>query len=569
MSAIGASSHAQTVVGGPILDDATWTVSGSPYQVTSLIIIGDDATLTIEPGVAVEFDDDLGMDIGSPVFGPGTLIARGTEADPVVIRALADDPAPGQWRGIHFTPLAVDGQVHPDTGAYVGGSILEHVDVSMGGGPMGIGASVYLDLSVAVLKDVTVRQSRFAGVRAELDGELRLHAENLEANDNGRAGLSVGGGRWHKISGFRGIVNATEALAIFDADDVMVVDCVLEGRTGSRGLALSRCDRVVIESSRVEQCDRNRIDIVECVDVDLVGCSVLENGWSGARIVGVENLTITDSDFRRNSSDTFLAQSSGMLLSDCNNVVIERVVLEDNVFEGLSAFGGVITLHDSEQIRLIDVRFDGNTSVMDCGGLLVDNCPDTIVSDSVFVGNTAADRGGAVLLRSPGVVFEATTFEDNMAADGGAVFIDVGSTGITFAGDPDARRFTVFTDNVATRGQDVFNGQPFDAGGSGDVDASNVCWGTLDQFEVQQRIWDFFDDDALGFIVANPLADCDAAPPCRADIDGDGELTIFDFLGFQNAFDAGDLSVADFDGDGTLTIFDFLAFQNDFDLGCP
>jgi hypothetical protein len=86
------------------------------------------------------------------------------------------------------------------------------------------------------------------------------------------------------------------------------------------------------------------------------------------------------------------------------------------------------------------------------------------------------------------------------------------------------------------------------------------------QFEVQQRIWDGFDDPLLGFIVANPLVECSLA--CRADIDGDGALTIFDFLGFQNAFDAGDLSVADFDGDGTLTIFDFLAFQNEFDAGC-
>jgi hypothetical protein len=55
--------------------------------------------------------------------------------------------------------------------------------------------------------------------------------------------------------------------------------------------------------------------------------------------------------------------------------------------------------------------------------------------------------------------------------------------------------------------------------------------------------------------------------PCRADLDGDGSLTIFDFLAFQNQFDAGDLA-ADFDGDGSLTIFDFLAFQNEFDAGC-
>jgi|GEM_PF-6036815 len=54
---------------------------------------------------------------------------------------------------------------------------------------------------------------------------------------------------------------------------------------------------------------------------------------------------------------------------------------------------------------------------------------------------------------------------------------------------------------------------------------------------------------------------------CRVDLDGDGELTIFDFLAYQNLFDAGDLA-ADFDGDGSLTIFDFLAFQNEFDAGC-
>ncbi len=56
--------------------------------------------------------------------------------------------------------------------------------------------------------------------------------------------------------------------------------------------------------------------------------------------------------------------------------------------------------------------------------------------------------------------------------------------------------------------------------------------------------------------------------PCAADLDGDGELTLFDFIEFQNLFDGGDLD-ADFDGDGVLTLFDFLEFQNAFDAGCP
>lgn len=54
---------------------------------------------------------------------------------------------------------------------------------------------------------------------------------------------------------------------------------------------------------------------------------------------------------------------------------------------------------------------------------------------------------------------------------------------------------------------------------------------------------------------------------CPADLDQDGELTIFDFLKFQNLFDLMD-PLADFDGDGDFTVFDFLVFQNAFHGGC-
>ncbi|GIW73938.1 MAG: hypothetical protein KatS3mg103_0460 [Phycisphaerales bacterium] len=56
--------------------------------------------------------------------------------------------------------------------------------------------------------------------------------------------------------------------------------------------------------------------------------------------------------------------------------------------------------------------------------------------------------------------------------------------------------------------------------------------------------------------------------PCPADFDGDGVLSLFDFLAFQSAFDSGEPR-ADLDGDGQFTLFDFLAYQNLFVAGCP
>ena len=77
-----------------------------------------------------------------------------------------------------------------------------------------------------------------------------------------------------------------------------------------------------------------------------------------------------------------------------------------------------------------------------------------------------------------------------------------------------------------------------------------------------------FDNDSFGPYQIQVLGDSDVRIfTCYADFDGDGQLTIFDFLGFQNAFDAGD-PIADCDEDGSLTIFDFLCFQNEFDVGC-
>ncbi|MFI4916045.1 MAG: GC-type dockerin domain-anchored protein [Phycisphaerales bacterium JB060] len=70
-----------------------------------------------------------------------------------------------------------------------------------------------------------------------------------------------------------------------------------------------------------------------------------------------------------------------------------------------------------------------------------------------------------------------------------------------------------------------------------------------------------------GFEDARNIAIWACGAGCRVDLDGDGQLTLFDFLVFQNLFDVGDIA-ADFDGDGVLTLFDFLTFQNEFDAGC-
>jgi hypothetical protein len=58
------------------------------------------------------------------------------------------------------------------------------------------------------------------------------------------------------------------------------------------------------------------------------------------------------------------------------------------------------------------------------------------------------------------------------------------------------------------------------------------------------------------------------APPCPADLTGDGLLNFFDVSAFLSAFAAMD-PIADFNPDGVFNFFDVSAFLGAFAAGCP
>jgi hypothetical protein len=85
--------YAQTPVpGGPI--SGTWTLAGSPYQVMGETTIPNGQTLTIEPGVLVEWQGSYKM------FVQGRILAQGTVTDSITF--IAADPVAG-WKSIRFS----------------------------------------------------------------------------------------------------------------------------------------------------------------------------------------------------------------------------------------------------------------------------------------------------------------------------------------------------------------------------------------------------------------------------------------------------------------------------------
>ncbi len=94
-------TFAQTNVSGGIYQNTTWTLSGSPYVVNSSIVVFPGKTLTIEPGVEIQINNQNNSNIY--IETRGTINCVGTDAEPIKIHALYDTLSTVAWQGFVCT----------------------------------------------------------------------------------------------------------------------------------------------------------------------------------------------------------------------------------------------------------------------------------------------------------------------------------------------------------------------------------------------------------------------------------------------------------------------------------
>jgi hypothetical protein len=97
------TSQAQTVVGGGIYANTTWTAANSPYLLTQSLVIFPGKTLTIEPGTIVRVTADQSFNTGNYIYLEvrGTLNAIGTASNPITFTStiLGNE---SNWLGIRI-----------------------------------------------------------------------------------------------------------------------------------------------------------------------------------------------------------------------------------------------------------------------------------------------------------------------------------------------------------------------------------------------------------------------------------------------------------------------------------
>ncbi len=108
-----------------IQEDTTWSRQGSPYTVSADMMVASGATLTIEPGVTVELDSWVSITV------EGTLVARGSSQEPIVLRGVEGADGRVRWGSLIFAEGSV-GATYQGLDEYLSGSVLEHCEISDG-----------------------------------------------------------------------------------------------------------------------------------------------------------------------------------------------------------------------------------------------------------------------------------------------------------------------------------------------------------------------------------------------------------------------------------------------------
>jgi hypothetical protein len=179
VAAVPAAARAQvtsTPICNPIITHTTWVVISSPYVVCNSLTasIAQGVTLTIEPGVEVQFQPNARLNVN------GTLIAVGTSNAPITFTGVVTTPGSWQGLGIYGT-LSVTNR-----------SVLDHVVIEYAGINVSSGTQLYVENAAVTLAHSLIRHGRQHGVYGGARGLANI-ADTIFENNTGFAVLFTDG----------------------------------------------------------------------------------------------------------------------------------------------------------------------------------------------------------------------------------------------------------------------------------------------------------------------------------------------------------------------------------------
>ncbi len=521
-------------VSGLISTDTTWA-SDYIYVVTGNIVIEQGVTLTIEPSVTVKFESSKAMQVD------GELIARGTEAEPIVFTSNQVPPAPGDWVNIIFTDSSID-TIYDGEDSYLSGCVLQYCIVEYGGGgdspaikvisssPFidhcdihnNASGGIYVESSAVTISGntisnnsgsgiyvgkstVTISGNAITGNSADNGGGILAElstitiTENTISNNSSYPSSSeYGGGGVHCING-----------STVSISDNIISDNSTSGSGG--GIYCRGSSDVVVSGNTITTNSAYLGGGIYCAESSSVTISnnTVSNNSGGGFRVWESTVTISGNTISGNSA----SNGAGI---NCDNATVN---ISDNTISYNSAWanGGGIQCNG-------DIAISGNSinhnSASSGGGIFFWKLSsEATISGNDIATNSAEDCGGAIYAEGGTATISRNVVSDNSAGQGAGIYGHSGTITIIHN-----RITSNLSSNAASGGivigeqsimginyNDIYGNTPYDVyslkqQGTPDIDATNNWWGTIDDATIQEHIYDWNDDASLGRIIYQPIA---------------------------------------------------------------
>ena len=249
-------------------------------------------------------------------------------------------------------------------------------------------------------------------------------------------------------------------------------------------------------------------------------------GWTYAYGGGIyasgDRIVVSDNSISYNSAlNSYGYGCGGGIYVTGNGVNINGNSITDNTVSGRDAYsgrrfaarGGGIYVSGAATINGNIIAYNSAYSRSD-GGYTVDafgggvyGSGSVAISNNKIANNSALDRGGGIY---GGNSVTNNSVINNLASEGGGVYGSAAISGNTIVGNRISRgdgkgggiyisgQPSINYNNIyGSTPYDVYNSNPQ---GSPDVDATNNWWGTIIDAQIQENIYDWFDDASLGIV---------------------------------------------------------------------
>ena len=414
-------ARADTTVCGPISVDTTWTTAGNNYIVTCLVQVMQGVTLTIEPGVRVNFDAGTGLRID------GELIAHG-----VTFESNNPHAAPGNWARIFFMATSEDA-VFDTHGSYLSGSIIQDSTIVYGGG--GFEGAVITYGASPFIQGNTIISSASRGIYAT--GRSSSHPvviqENFISANNG-GGIYVSAGEVISNT-IQGNTSSGQGGGILGSNCLIRANTLLDNTASSHGGGISAEDCTLIGNTISGNTSNDYGGGIYASGGIVNGNTVKGNLSLNNHALG-GGIYITSGNLIDNTIDGNTARNS-------HGVVDWGDARGGGIYASLSSLSGNIVTNNSA--TGVDVHAYGG-GIYASGGT---------ISANTISGNTTTTETDSRFVRGGGVYAEGGTLSGNTIRNNSAAGA-VGSLGGGVYSHINTTQGNTLTGNSANQGGAIF-----------------------------------------------------------------------------------------------------------------